>query len=156
MLKGLWNLKNTMTTIRKAEIKDLDEIMDVINDVSEEAQKESKEKISERISEDQLLIYEIDGKIIGFLGWSMKYEENSDYWYLEQITIHRDYRGQGIGKDFVRYFLDFCRKNGAKKVYAHVQDHNERSLKMFLNTGWKISENVDKKVEKEVTTEFSF
>lgn len=145
-----------MTTIRKAKTEDLEGIMEVISDVGEEAQKESKEKISKRISEDQLLIYEIDGKIIGFLGWDAKHQNNPDNWYLEQITIHKDYRGQGIGKELVRYFLDFCRKNGVKKVYAHVQDHNERSLKMFLNTGWKINNFSDKKTDKEKTIEFVF
>lgn len=145
-----------MTTIRKAEIKDLDEIMDVINDVSEEAQKESKEKISKRISEGQLLCCLDNNKIIGFLGWDTKYKENPDNWYLEQITIHKDYRGQGIGKELVRYFLNFCRKNRIKKIYAHVQNHNERSLKMFLNTGWKINDDSGKRVDKEITIEFIF
>lgn len=145
-----------MTTIRKAEAEDLDEIMEVISDVSEEAQKESKEKISKRISEDQFLIYEIDGKIIGFLGWDAKYQNNPNNWYLEQITIQKDYRGQGIGKELVRYFLDFCMKNGVKKVYGHVQDHNERSLRMFLNTEWKINNDLDKKTDKEITIEFVF
>lgn len=143
-------------TIRKAEAEDLDGIMVVISDVNEEAQKESKEKISERISEDQLLIYEIDQKIIGFLGWNSKYQNNPDNWYLEQITIHKDYRGQGIGKDFIRYFLDFCRKNGVKKVYAHVQDHNTPSLNMFLNTGWEINDDLDKKADKEKRLNFLF
>lgn len=145
-----------MVTIRVAEEKDLNEIMEVINNVSEEAQKESKEKISKRISEDQLLIYEIDGKIIGFLGWDAKYQNNPDNWYLEQITIHKDHRSQGIGKDFVRYFLDFCKKNEVKKIYAHVQEHNERSLKMFLSTGWKINNDLKNKVDKENTIEFNF
>lgn len=140
--------------IRKAETEDLNGIMEVISDVNEEAQKESKEKISERISEDQLLIYEIDGTTIGFLGWDSKYQNNTDNWYLEQITIQRDFRRQGIGKELVRYFLDFCRKNGIKEVYAHVQNHNERSLRMFLSTGWKINNDPDKITDKETTIEF--
>lgn len=130
--------------------------MSVINDVSEEAQKYSKEKISKRISEDQLLIYEIDQKIIGFLGWDTKHKENPNNWYLEQITIRKDYRGQGIGKDLVRYFLDFSRKNEINKIYAHVQERNTPSLSMFLNTGWKINDDPDKKVEKEITIEYLF
>lgn len=145
-----------MIIIRKAEAEDLVGIMDVISDVDKEAQKESREKISKRISEEQLLCYEIDQKIVGFLGWDNKYKGNADNWYLEQITIHKDHRGQGIGKEFVLYFLDFCRKNGVKKVYAHVQEHNTRSLKMFSNTGWKINTNPNDKVDKEITIEFDF
>jgi hypothetical protein len=56
----------------------------------------------------------------------------------------------------VKYFLDLCRKNKVKKVYAHVQGHNTQSLNMFLNTGWKINEDPDRKVGKEITIEFDF
>ncbi|MFA7216684.1 MAG: GNAT family N-acetyltransferase [Candidatus Paceibacterota bacterium] len=140
--------------IRKAKIKDLSEIMDVIRDVNEKAQQESKEIIVKRISEEQLLCYELDQKIIGFLGWDNKYKEDFDNWYLEQITVHKDYRGQGVGKKFILYFLDFCRKNGVKKVYGNVQEHNERSLKMFLNTGWIINKEKDKNTKNEITIEF--
>lgn len=149
--------KNTLpkTKIRKAKTEDLNEIMNVICDVSEKEQKESKEKILKRISDDQLLLCCLDNdKVIGFLGWNSKFQHNSNNWYLEQITLHKDYRGQGIGKELVRYFMDLCRKNGVKKVYAHVQEHNERSLKMFLDTGWKINNDSDKKVDKEITIEF--
>jgi N-acetylglutamate synthase-like GNAT family acetyltransferase len=88
-----------MISYRKAEQKDLNEIMEVISNVSEEAWKESKEKISKRISESQLLCCLDNIKIIGFLGWDAKYRENPENWYLEQIMIQKDYHGQGIGKE---------------------------------------------------------
>ena len=91
---------------------------------------------------------------MGFLGWDTTFKNTPEYWYLEQITIRKDYRGKGIGKDLVRYFLDLCRESGVKKIYAHVQEHNIRSLKMFLSTGWQINTGSDKKVDKETTIEF--
>ena len=145
-----------MISYRKAEQEDLDEIMEVINDISSEDREESREKIIDRISKDQLLCSALDNKIIGFLGWDTKFQDNLEYWYLEQITIHPDYRGKGIGQNFVKYFLDFCREQKVKKLFAHVQKHNERSLNMFLNTGWTVNTEFDKKVRDEITIEFSF
>ncbi len=143
-----------MISYKKAEQKDLEEIMQVMDDVDLKSQEESREKIMDRISGNQLLCCLLDDKIIGFLGWDIKFQDNPEYWYLEQITIQKNYREQGIGKLFVLYFLDFCKNNKVKKIYAHVQDQNNRSLKMFLNTGWKINSDSDKKKDKEITIEF--
>jgi N-acetylglutamate synthase-like GNAT family acetyltransferase len=145
-----------MISYRKAEQEDLDEIMEVINDVSPEDKKESKKKIVERISDNQLLCVVSDNKISGFLGWDTKFQDNSEYWYLEQITIHPDYRGKGIGQNFVKYFLQMCRDEKVKKIFAHVQKHNSRSLNMFLKVGWTINEEVDKAVPEETTMDYNF
>ena len=145
-----------MISYRKAEQEDLDEIMDIINDVDLKHQKESRAKIIDRISKDQLLCCISDNKIIGFLGWDTKFHDNSDHWYLEQITIQKDYRSKEIGQDFVKYFLKMCRDKKVKKLYAHVQEHNAQSLKMLLNTGGMINTDSDKSVPNEITVEFSF
>lgn len=143
-----------MIHYRKAEQKDLNEIMGVISDVDLKSQEESREKIINRISKEQLLCCISDDKIIGFLGWDTKFLDNTEHWYLEQVTVQKDYRDKGIGQDFVKYFLDLCRGKKVKKLYAHVQEHNTRSLKMFLNTGGIINTELDKSVPNEITVEF--
>ncbi|MEK7634886.1 MAG: GNAT family N-acetyltransferase [Patescibacteria group bacterium] len=143
-----------MINYKEAKTEDLEEIMEVINDVDLKSQEESREKIIDRISKDQLLCAISDNKIIGFLGWDTKFQDNPEHWYLEQITIHKDYRGRGVGQNFVKYFLDVCRNEKVKKLYAHVQEHNTQSLKMFLNTGGIINTEADKSVPNEITIEF--
>ena len=143
-----------MISYRKAEQEDLDEIMDIINDVDLKHQKESRAKIIDRISKDQLLCCISDNKIIGFLGWDTKFQNNSGHWYLEQITIQKDYRSKGIGSNFVKYFLDTCHNEKVKKLYAHIQEHNIHSLKMFLNAGGIINTDSNKSVPDEITVEF--
>lgn len=145
-----------MISYKKAEQKDLNEIMDAISDVEISQQEESKKIITERIAQNQLLCVLLDNNIIGFLGWGTKFQSNSEYWYLEQITIQKEYRGKGIGQNFVKYFLQFCRNNKVKKIFAHVQKHNEKSSKMFSNTGWVINTELDKNKTNEITIEFIF
>lgn len=144
-----------MISYRKAEQEDLDEIMDIINDVDLKHQKESRAKIIDRISESQLLCCLSDNKIIGFLGWDTKFQNNPRHWYLEQITTQKDYRGKGIGSNFVKYFLQICSDKKIKKLYAHIQEHNIQSLKMFLNAGVIINTDPDKSVPNEITFEFN-
>lgn len=143
-----------MTNYRKAEKEDMGEIMKVISDVSLHDRKESEKKITDRISDGQLLCCVLDDKIVGFLGWDTKFKDYSDCWYLEQITIQKGYRGKGIGQDFIKYFLQICRESRTKKLLAHVQEHNTRSLKMFLNVGGIINKDTDKNVSGEITIEF--
>jgi len=144
-----------MIHYRKAEQKDLNEIMGVISDVNESDSKKSRDKIIDRISKDQLLCCVYDDKIIGFLGWDTKFQNNHEHWYLEQITIQKDHGSKGIGSNFVKYFLDMCRNEKVKKLYAHIQEHNSQSLKMFLNAGGTINTEPDKSVPDEITVEFS-
>ncbi|MFH0804050.1 MAG: GNAT family N-acetyltransferase [Candidatus Zambryskibacteria bacterium] len=143
-----------MISYKKAEQKDLNEIMEVISDVALKSQEESKNKIVDRISREQLLCCISDDKIIGFIGWDTKFQNNPEHWYLEQITIQKDYRNKGIGQNFVKYFLDICRNEKVKKIYAHVQEHNTQSLKMFLNVGGIINTEPEKSVSNEITIEF--
>ena len=143
-----------MISYKKAEQKDLGEIMEVISDVKTSKQEESKKIITERIEQGQLLCVVADNKIIGFLGWNKDFQSNPEYWYLEQITIQKDYRGKGIGQNFVKYFLQICHDEKVKKLYAHVQKHNIRSLKMFSNVGGKINTELDGCVQGEITVEF--
>jgi N-acetylglutamate synthase-like GNAT family acetyltransferase len=143
-----------MISYKKATREDLDEIMKVISDAEISKQNESKKIITERIEQNQLLCVLLENKIIGFIGWDVKFQNNSEFWYLEQITIQKDYRGKGIGQNFVKYFLQICHNEKVKKLYANVQEHNSRSLKMFLNVGGKINTESDKNMRGEITVEF--
>ncbi|MDO8729069.1 MAG: GNAT family N-acetyltransferase [bacterium] len=143
-----------MISYRKSDQNDLDEIMDVISDIEISQQDESKKIINERVTQNQLLCVFLYNKIIGFIGWNTKFQNNPEFWYLEQITIQKNYRGKGIGQNFVKYFLQFCRDKKVKKIFAHIQEHNKKSLKMFLNTGWIINTESDKNKLHEITIEF--
>lgn len=143
-----------MISYKKARQKDLKEIINVINDIEISQQKESENIIKKRILQNQLICVCFDKKIIGFLGWAVEFQNSPEYWYLEQITIQKDYRNKGIGQNFIKYFLQFCPNNKIKKIFAHVEEHNKRSLKMFLNTGWIINKERDKNMKNEITMEF--
>ena len=59
-----------------------------------------------------------------------------------------------MGKDFMNYFLQLCRDSKVKKLYAHIQSHNERSLRMFLSVDCTINSDADKSIPNEITVEF--
>lgn len=143
-------------TYKKAEPGDLEKIMEVVSDLDQKIQEESRGKIAEKIKSSQLLCAVLDGEIIGFLGWQTDYKDNPEHWYLEQITIKKDQRNKGFGREFVKYFLEVCKNANIKKLFGHIENHNTPSLKMFAAAGATLNPNPDKSMSQETTLEFNF
>lgn len=136
-------MKNN-TLFRYSELNDIPELMKVIGDVEIETKEKSKNTLLERIGQKQLISAILENKIIGFIGWSKNYNNNSQAWFIEQITIHKDCRRQGVGLNLLNYFLSVCKSEGVNVVYATVQKHNEKSLNMFKKTNSIVTEESKK------------
>lgn len=129
---------------RYSELNDIPELMKVIDDVEIETKEKSRNVLLERIGQKQLVTVILENKIIGFIGWSKNYNNNNQAWFIEQITIHKDYRRHGTGLNLINYFLNVCKLEGINVVYATVQKHNEKSLNMFKKAGGDIIEKSEK------------
>ena len=129
---------------RYSEFNDILELIKVIDDVEIETKEKSRNILLERIKQNQLISAILENKIIGFIGWSKNYNNNNQDWFIEQITIHKDYRRQGVGLNLLNYFLNVCKLEGINVVYATVQKHNEKSLNMFKKAGGDIIEKSEK------------
>lgn len=133
---------------------DLGLLMDVISDVSFENQEKSKEIIKERISQGQILCAFEENKIAGFAGWNKNFDNNPAWIYLEQITIKKEYRGKGFGQKLLKNFIYLFNDRKIEKIFAHVQNHNEASMNLFVNYGWVVSENEKFLIESETFLEY--
>ena len=69
---------------------------------------------SYRSGEDRIWLAEIKGRIIGSIAIVGHSRETAQLrWFL----VHPDYRGLGIGKEFLNKALRFCRERGYKTVF---------------------------------------
>lgn len=144
-----------MIKYRYTKSTDIDGIMEMIKITNPDFVEESMKTIKDRMLKEQILCCTFDNKIVGILGWSINYNNNLNYWFLEQITIHPEYRNKGIGKDFVDYFINICKENKVKKMFGRIDESNIKSQKMFSKViGFKINTDLDKKVDNEITFEF--
>ena len=85
--------------------------------------KEAHEEFWRRCWEDYYIV-EIDGEAIGYFGFV-----EGDF----RIAICREYRGQGVGTQVVK---DWIEKFAGRCVYVHKE--NKQSLKIFLANGFLV------------------
>lgn len=113
------------------EDHDIPRLIEILGDIDALEQERSKKMISERITQKQIACVDIDNKIIGFIGWSKRHDNNDKAWFIEQITIDNNFRKKGIGSILLNYFLTICKNENIDSVFATVQKDNIASTAMF-------------------------
>ncbi len=95
-----------------------------------------------KAADDRCLVAEVDGKIIGAV-WTRIMD---DYGHIDNqtpslaISLHKGYRGQGIGTQLLGRMLEMLRAEGYRQVSLSVQKTNY-ALGMYRNAGFKTVED---------------
>lgn len=113
---------------------------------------EMRRRISEYTAIYPWLIFERDGKVLGY-AYSHRYHERAAFnWVCEaSVYIDEQYRGQGIGKALYKALFAILNLMGIKAVYAAIEGSNSVSIAMhmamgfsqfavFSNTGYKLGQ----------------
>jgi mycothiol synthase len=61
--------------------------------------------------------------------------------FIDMLTVHPDYRGQGLGRVLTRQAIAFSHGHGLPAVYLSVAAENESALRLYLSEGfieWKV------------------
>lgn len=119
--------------IRKFEIKDLERVMDIwLNTnikahffVSEEYWIENFHIVKGMLPEAELYVYEMNGKIEGFVG--------IDNGYIAGIFVSENMQSKGIGKKL----LDKC-KAEYSELMLNVYEKNIKAIKFYEREGFSI------------------
>lgn len=80
--------------------------------------------VSRMIPKSEFYVYEIDGKVVGFIGL-----END---YIAGLFVHRDYRRMGIGTKLIRYV-----KEDHEFLQLHVFEKNEKAVQFYLKNKFR-------------------
>lgn len=89
--------------------------------------------------DDICFLAEVNGKVIGAV-WV---REMNDYGHIEDgvpsfaISLHKEYRGYGIGTALMKKMLCELKQRGYKKTSLSVQKANY-AVQMYLNVGFDI------------------
>lgn len=88
----------------------------------------------------------LDGDAV--IGIAVCFRGFSTYKQRELLNIHdfyirRNYQGQGIGKKFIEYIEDECRKNGLCRVTLEVYNDNPNAIKLYKKCGFIGSANTE-------------
>lgn len=122
--------------IKKFEIEDLDEIMNIWLETNISAHgfikasywKENFEMVEEMMMSSEIYLYKEDNKIYGFIGLIDD--------YIAGIFIKDKYQSRGIGKNLLDYV-----KSNRNRLLLSVYNKNNRAIEFYKREGFIIVEN---------------
>ena len=94
-------------------------------------------RITEYIKEYPWLVYEENGKIIGYC-YATKWRVRSAYKNTAEITLYvdKDYHGKGIGTKLYKELIKKCKSKGLHVLVAGIALPNERSQGLHEKMGF--------------------
>ena len=87
-------------------------------------------------------IIESEGNIIGFLMGG--YTAIPKRAHILSIAVLEDFRGQGLGRRILTYFLNSIRKLGYLSVKLEVNIDNHKAIKLYEEFNFKIDSKIRK------------
>ena len=96
------------------------------------------ERISNISSKYPYLVYERNGKILGF-AYGSPYQERIAYLYDADLSIYLapEAQNSGVGKKLYSCLLDLLQKQGFYNVYACITANNQRSIDFHAAFGFR-------------------
>ncbi|MGN1480291.1 GNAT family N-acetyltransferase [Porcipelethomonas sp.] len=82
-------------------------------------------------------IYEIDGKIAGYILLAFTYsnEAGGMVVWLDEIYVDPEFRGRGVGSDLIDFVVE--KYNDAARFRLEVTESNKRAKKLYISKGFK-------------------
>jgi ribosomal-protein-alanine N-acetyltransferase len=119
------------TAIQEMDIKDLDDVL--LIETSGPPAPWSRNMFIEEMRNAFAFCFVIkkeDGfkrPLIGFICFRNMAEESE----LLKICVHPDYRQLGVGKELMKFYIDFCRQRGIKTFYLEVYSSNYSAIHLY-------------------------
>ena len=143
--------------IRKAEIKDIDEILYLLSDVLElharirpdifesGHTKYTKEELIAKLSEENFHVYvgEISNKVVAYamcvielpkFTHTMKQVKTM---YIDDIEVNPNYRGQGLGRELFDYLKEEAKRLNCYNITLNEWEGNDGAKKFYEKLGMK-------------------
>jgi len=136
--------------IREAQAKDKEGILSVIGSYPFKWDKGiAKKYYSDYFSDrklfrgDQVYVLELDGKIIGVVGYSLDRYETKNYW-LGWFYVHKKYQGGKSAKKLLDHIIGKLRSRGVKKLFVDTSSNKsyQRALIFYMKNGFRIEATI--------------
>ena len=76
----------------------------------------------------------IGEKIVGYICANYLLDEG----HILNVTVHPDFRKQGIASKLVHAMIDLLREEGCRTIFLEVRISNKAALRMYEKTGFRI------------------
>ena len=90
---------------------------------------------------DSLYVYDVDGSVIGLLGFRIRenIEENSRYGEISVLVVDTNYQKQGIGKQLIEFAEQLAQKSNCKGTWLVSGFGREEKAHQFYKTNGYVS-----------------
>ena len=132
-------MKNDSIQFRHAKQSDIPTLVELNIDGDEKYRKINERMFAEFLCQELVIVAERNEYMVGLLYWRPEFLGRSNQWYLKQISVRSDSRGQGIGLGLLQYFLNFAKQSHVEKVFCDIHNDNFPSLRNALKAGGLIS-----------------
>jgi ribosomal protein S18 acetylase RimI-like enzyme len=87
------------------------------------------------------LIAEVDGDTVGFATFSfMHFSLSGVHVYLDDLYVHPEHRGSGIGRQLMSVLADRARERGCAGMTWFVERANARAIRFYERMGARIAQ----------------
>jgi phosphinothricin acetyltransferase len=99
---------------------------------------EMKSKISPLMKENNWIVYEIDGRVVGY-AYAADWREKSAYRYTVETTVYvdKDYRDRRIGTKLYTHLIELLKDKGIHRIIGVISLPNDGSVAMHEKLGFE-------------------
>ena len=143
--------------IRKAELKDIEDILYLLSDVLElhasirpdifisGKTKYTKEELVNKLSEDNFYVYvgEISNKVVGYVMCELQHPQFNNTMrqiktlYIDDLEVNPSYRGQGLGRELFEFIKGEAKRLNCYNITLNEWEGNDRARKFYDKLGMK-------------------
>ncbi len=87
---------------------------------------------------NSIIVCEENNKIIGKMDLLPKKRAGIHFLYLERLIIKQEWRNKGIGKKFIEFAEEECKKRNLSYLDVSVRDENEIAKKLYHGSGFEV------------------
>jgi len=111
-----------------------DEYLD--NEVYDERLKIWKERFETENPKMMIITAKAGTTLVGFACHFIDYNPTYGH-YLDNLHVHPNYRGKGIGKELLEKSIHHCQQFGTPKYYLWVFEHNDQAIEFYQRINGK-------------------
>jgi GNAT superfamily N-acetyltransferase len=100
--------------------------------------------ILEQPNRGRIFVLRHNGMIFGMINllFTISTAEGGFVILLEDVVMHRDYRGQGYGTKLLRHAIEYAKKKDFLRITLLTDRLNERSQEFFKEHGFVVSKMI--------------
>ncbi len=128
-------------------VKDFYSSPAVLENIPEENISRSFDSFIEGIPFGDAFIFEEDGRISGYgvLAYTYSQEAGGKVVWIDEIYIKKEYRGRGIGSQFIDFVLTSI---PAKRYRLETEPENKRAAELYRRKGFEFFEYVNYRLDR--------